>query len=56
MKKMEDMDKQILEKAEQDDVKFIQLQFTDLQGMIKAVTIPVEKLEEIGRASCRERV
>ncbi|MCF7860848.1 type I glutamate--ammonia ligase [Candidatus Woesearchaeota archaeon] len=37
---------EILKKAKDDNVKFVQLQFTDLHGMIKAVTIPVEKLEE----------
>lgn len=49
MKKTEDkMDaiKQVLEQAEADDVKFVQLQFTDIDGMIKAVTIPVEKMED----------
>jgi glutamine synthetase len=37
---------EILKKAEEDNVKFVQLQFTDLHGMIKAVTIPFEKLSE----------
>ena len=37
---------EIIGKAKQDNVKFIQLQFTDLNGMIKAVTIPVSKLPE----------
>lgn len=36
----------ILEKAEQDNIKFVQLQFTDLHGTIKSVTIPIEKLQE----------
>ena len=37
---------EVLEKAKQDDVKFIQLQFTDLHGMVKTVTITIDKLEE----------
>lgn len=37
---------EIIEKAKQGNVKFIQLQFTDLNGMIKAVTIPISKLPE----------
>ncbi len=36
----------IVEKAKKDNVKFIQLQFTDLHGMIKSITIPIEKLAE----------
>lgn len=36
----------ILEKAQQDKVKFVQLQFTDIHGMIKSVTIPVKLLED----------
>jgi len=38
--------KEILEKAKQDGVKFVQLQFTDIHGVIKSVTIPVERLSE----------
>ena len=37
---------ELIEKAKKDNVKFIQLQFTDLHGMIKAVTIPIAKLPE----------
>ncbi len=36
----------IQEKAKKDGVKFVQLQFTDIHGMAKAVTIPVSKLGE----------
>lgn len=36
----------ILKKAKEDNVKFIQLQFTDLHGMIKSVTITIENLKE----------
>jgi glutamine synthetase len=37
---------EVLEKVEADDVKFISLQFTDVVGTIKNVTIPVGRLEE----------
>lgn len=37
---------QFVKKVESDDVKFIQLQFTDFFGTIKSVTIPVERLRE----------
>ncbi len=41
------MDKeQILQKAKKDDIKFVKLQFTDLVGGIKSVTIPVEQLSD----------
>ncbi len=36
----------ILDKAKKDNVKFVQLQFTDLHGMMKSVTITAEKLSE----------
>jgi len=36
----------ILEKAKKDKVKFVQLQFTDLHGMTKTVTITIDKLKE----------
>ncbi|MBW2984659.1 glutamine synthetase family protein [Candidatus Woesearchaeota archaeon] len=42
----ENLTKQVLDKAAEDNVKFIQLQFTDLHGMVKSVNIPVERLEE----------
>jgi glutamine synthetase len=38
--------KSILDKARADGVKFIFLQFTDILGAIKSVTIPIERLEE----------
>lgn len=38
--------KDILAHAEKEGVEFIHFQFTDLHGMIKAVTIPVTKLED----------
>lgn len=42
----EDLNKKALDKAEEDSVKFVQLQFTDIHGTIKSVTIPVHKLAE----------
>jgi len=36
---------EVLELAKHDQVSFIQLQFTDLNGILKGVTIPVSKLE-----------
>ncbi|MDO8480719.1 MAG: type I glutamate--ammonia ligase [Nanoarchaeota archaeon] len=36
----------LIEQTKKDNVKYIQLQFTDLHGMIKAVNIPVERLKE----------
>ncbi len=40
------MTEDLLERVEKDGVKFVQLQFTDLHGVIKSVTIPVDKLGE----------
>ena len=42
----ENLAKKVLDKAQEDNVKFIHLQFTDLNGAIKSTTIPVEKLAE----------
>ncbi len=39
-------EKEVLEKAKADGVKFVSLQFTDVVGTIKNVTIPVWRLEE----------
>lgn len=36
----------ILDKVKKDGVEFINLQFTDILGIVKAVTIPATKLEE----------
>ena len=36
---------QILEQVKNDNVKFVQLQFTDILGVVKSLTIPVEHLE-----------
>lgn len=38
--------KEILERAKSDDIKFVLLQFTDILGMIKCVTIPVTRLHD----------
>jgi glutamine synthetase len=38
--------KQVLEQAQADGVHFISLQFTDILGTIKSVTIPIGRLEE----------
>jgi len=41
-------DKQeVLERVKEDDVRFVSLQFTDIVGTIKNVTIPVGRLEEV---------
>ena len=37
---------EVLERAKDDGVKFVSLQFTDILGTIKSVTIPVGRLEE----------
>ncbi len=37
---------QILKQVKQDDVHFIQLQFTDLNGIVKSLTIPVQHLPD----------
>lgn len=39
--------KEILDSARRDNVEFIQLQFTDLNGILKGVTIPVSKLDGV---------
>jgi len=41
-----DEEKEVLEKAKADGVKFVSLQFTDVVGTIKNVTIPVWRLKE----------
>jgi glutamine synthetase len=39
------MSKEILQKALEDNVKFICLQFTDVTGAVKSVDIPIQRLE-----------
>ncbi len=36
----------VIERAKNDKVEFVQLIFTDIHGMIKSVTIPVDRMEE----------
>ena len=38
--------KEVLERAKADEIKFVLLQFTDILGMIKCVTIPVSRLHD----------
>ena len=38
--------KEILEQVKKDNVKFIQLQFTDILGIVKNVTIPERHLPD----------
>ncbi|MDO8671423.1 MAG: type I glutamate--ammonia ligase [Dehalococcoidia bacterium] len=38
--------KEILKKAEADGVRFVNLQFTDVVGVVKSVTIPIEQLPD----------
>ena len=38
--------KEVLEQVKKDNVKFIQLQFTDILGIVKNVTIPVQHLPD----------
>ena len=38
-----------LKRAEQEGVRFINLQFTDLMGIVKSVTIPLHQLEDCAR-------
>lgn len=40
------METQILERVKTDNVKFIQLQFTDILGVVKSLTIPAEQLPD----------
>ena len=41
-----DLAKQVLEKAEQENIKFVNLQFTDIVGVVKSVTIPVDQFPD----------
>src|SRR5689334_4323944 len=40
---------QTLKRAEEEGVRFINLQFTDLMGIVKSVTIPLHQLEDCAR-------
>ena len=37
--------KEVLDLAKRENVQFVQLQFTDLNGLLKGVTIPISKLD-----------
>ncbi|OGC22689.1 type I glutamate--ammonia ligase [candidate division WOR-1 bacterium RIFOXYB2_FULL_42_35] len=39
--------KDVLERARADGIKFILLQFTDIMGMMKCVTVPIERLSDV---------
>lgn len=41
------MTKDIVQRAKEDDVKFICLQFTDVTGSVKSVDIPIQRLEVV---------
>jgi len=42
-----DLRRSVLEEAQRDGIKFVNLQFTDIMGVVKTVTIPVHKLAEV---------
>ena len=42
---MADQAQVTIEKAKADGIRFVQLQFTDILGIVKAVTIPIHQLE-----------
>jgi glutamine synthetase len=44
-KAFSEMKEHILAKVKEDDVRFIEMQFSDILGMVKSVSIPVTKLE-----------
>lgn len=46
MTTLDKLKENVLETVKKKDVKFIKLQFTDMFGIVKSVTIPVEQLEE----------
>ena len=37
---------EIIKKAQADGIRFIQLQFTDILGIVNAVTIPIHRMED----------
>src|SRR5438552_2418262 len=42
----QDLKREVLASAEQADIKFVNLQFTDIVGVVKNVTIPLHKFED----------
>lgn len=43
---MNDKAREIVELSKKEEVKFIDLQFTDIFGVTKSVTLPTDRLEE----------
>lgn len=46
IKSIDDTNRQVLERAKEDGVRFIQLHFSDLHGSLKSVTITIKRLED----------
>ena len=44
---LDSISKEVLSRAKSEDVKFINLQFTDIVGLVKSVSIPIERLADI---------
>ena len=44
--KLNEKQEALIENAKAEDVKFINLQFVDLPGNVKSVTLPIEQLKE----------
>ncbi|MCX5725724.1 MAG: type I glutamate--ammonia ligase [Candidatus Saganbacteria bacterium] len=42
----DELKKDVIARAKKDNVKFVNLQFTDIVGAIKSVTIPIQRLED----------
>lgn len=42
----------ILDRAQSDEVKFINLQFTDIHGTVKSVNVPAHRLQEVLEKGC----
>ncbi len=47
MGKTNSENREILSKATSDNIKFVHLQFTDIVGTLKSLTVPIERLEDI---------
>jgi glutamine synthetase len=41
-----DLKRRVLERAAAEQIRFVNLQFTDIMGLVKTVSIPIHKLEE----------
>lgn len=44
---LDSISKDVLSRAKSEDVKFINLQFTDVIGLVKSVSIPIERLSDV---------